>query len=95
MGPLQKKDGTFRVLTVLFDLTKLDTDDALYEVYKHTTFLQRTLDQGKPTWKQRLIVTFSLKYRDYQREIRRCQLETCPEACFKKNPQKNRQMSFK
>lgn len=59
---------------VTFDLTKLDTDDALYEVYKNTTFYKERWIKENDL-EQRLIVTFSLKYRDYQRGIRRSQLE--------------------
>ena len=60
-------DGTF-------DLTKLYADNSLYEVYKNTTFYKERWIKENDL-EQRLIVTFSMKYRDYQREIRRSQLE--------------------
>jgi transposase len=72
-------DGTF-------DLTKLDTDEALSEAYKDTTFYKERWIRENDL-EQRLVVTYSLKYRDYQREIRRTQLERAMKL-VQKNPQK-------
>ena len=72
-------DGTF-------DLTKLDTDEALAETYKNTTFYkERWINENG--LEQRLIITFSLKYRNYQREIRHAQIERAMKL-VQKNPQK-------
>jgi len=69
-----------------FDLTKLDTDDALAETYKNTTFYkERWINEN--SLDQRLIITFSTKYRNYQREIRRAQIERAMKL-VQKNPQK-------
>jgi transposase len=72
-------DGTF-------DLTKLDTDEALSEAYKDTAFYKERWIRENDL-EQRLVVTYSLKYRDYQREIRRTQLERAMKL-VQKNPQK-------
>ncbi len=72
-------DGTF-------DLTKLDTAGALSEAYKDTTFYKERWIKENDL-EQRLIVTYSLKYRDYQREIRRAQLARAMKL-VQKNPQK-------
>lgn len=69
-----------------FDITKLDTDNTLFEVYKNTTFYkERWINENG--LEQRLVVTYSLKYRGYQREIRRAQLERATKF-VQKNPQK-------
>lgn len=69
-----------------FDLTKLDTDDAVAETYKNTTFYkERWINENG--LEQRLIITFSLKYKNYQKEIRRAQLERAMKL-VQKNPQK-------
>ena len=57
-----------------FDLEKLDEDKAIYEKYKTETFFKERWIQ-EDGLEQKLIVTFSLKYRDYQRQIRNRQLE--------------------
>jgi transposase len=69
-----------------FDLTKLDTAEALSEAYKDTTFYKERWIKENDL-EQRLIVTYSLKYRDYQREIRRAQLARAMKL-VQKNPQK-------
>ena len=72
-------DGTF-------DLTKLDTDETLAEAYKNKTFYkERWINENG--LEQRLIITFSLKYRNYQREIRHAQIERAMKL-VQKNPQK-------
>ena len=69
-----------------FDITKLDADDTVFVVYKNTTFYkERWINENG--LEQRLIVTYSLKYRDYQREIRRAQLERATKL-VQKSPQK-------
>lgn len=74
-----------------YDISLLDKDEKLYEKYKLETF-------HKERWikedglEQKLVVTYSLKYRDYQRQIRNKQLdrackliETRPADIKKKN----------
>jgi transposase len=72
-------DGTF-------DLTKLDTDDTVSEAYKNTTFYKERWIKENGL-EQRLLVTYSLKYRNYQRKIRRAQLERVMKL-VQKNPQR-------
>jgi transposase len=69
-----------------FDLTKLDTDDTIFEAYKNTTFYKERWIKENGL-EQRLLVTYSLKYSNYQMEIRRAQLERAMKL-VQKNPQK-------
>lgn len=56
------------------DISKLETDEKLAEKYKNTIFYkERWIKDGK--LEQRLIVTYSIKYRDYLRHIRNSQIE--------------------
>lgn len=57
-----------------FDISKLDKDEDLYEKYKKETFFKERWIK-EDGLEQKLIVTYSLKYRDYQQQIRRKQLE--------------------
>ena len=72
-------DGTF-------DLSKLNADDTLFEAYKDTTFYKERWIKENDL-EQRLIVTYSLKYKNYQREIRRAQLERAMKLVLN-NPKK-------
>lgn len=57
-----------------FDISSLDNDSVLYEKFKHDTFFkERWISEDG--LEQKLIVTYSLKFRDYQRQIRNRQLE--------------------
>ena len=70
----------------LFDISKIDTDEAVAEAYKSTTFYkERWIKENG--FEQRLVVTFSLKYRYYQRSVRQSQIERAMKA-IEKNPQK-------
>jgi len=69
-----------------YDISKLDTDEAIAEVYKNTTFYKERWIKENGL-EQRLLVTYSLKYRNYQREIRRSQIERAI-TLVEKNPQK-------
>ena len=70
----------------LFDISKIDTDEAVAEAYKSTTFYkERWIKENG--FEQRLVVTFSLKYRNYQRSVRQSQIERAMKA-IEKNPQK-------
>ena len=83
---LSKSDWHIPGTEGTFDLTKLDTDDTVSEAYKNTTFYKERWIKENDL-EQKLIVTFSLKYRNYQREIRRAQLERAIKL-LQKNPQK-------
>jgi len=56
------------------DIEMLDQDELTYEKYKTETFFKERWIK-EDGLEQKLIVTFSLKYRDYQRQIRSRQLE--------------------
>lgn len=58
----------------LFDISLLDSDEKAYEKYKSKTFYKERWIK-EDGLEQKLIVTYSLKYRDYQRKIRAGQLE--------------------
>ena len=58
----------------LFDISPLDKDKETYEKYKSETFYKERWIK-EDGLEQKLIVTYSLKYRDYQRQIRNRQLE--------------------
>lgn len=57
-----------------FDISKLDDDSVLYEKFKNDTFYKERWIK-EDGLEQKLIVTYSLKFRDYQRQIRNRQLE--------------------
>lgn len=57
-----------------FDISKLDDDSALYEKFKNDTFYKERWIK-EDDLEQKLIVTYSLKFRDYQCQIRNRQLE--------------------
>lgn len=79
-----------------FDIRHLDEDVELYEKFKNDTFY-------KARWikedglEQKLIVTYSLKFRDYQRQIRNRQLERALKLLDGniKNIDKKRQNDYK
>lgn len=57
-----------------YDISTLDQDEATYEKYKAETFYKERWIK-EDGLEQKLIITYSLKYRDYQRQIRNRQLE--------------------
>jgi len=57
-----------------YDIKMLDQDEITYEKYKTETFYKERWIK-EDGLEQKLIVTYSLKYRDYQRQIRNRQLE--------------------
>lgn len=57
-----------------YDIGMLDKDEVAYEKYKTETFYKERWIK-EDGLEQKLIVTYSLKYRDYQRQIRERQLE--------------------
>ena len=58
----------------VYDISMLDEDKKVYEKYKLETFYKERWIK-EDGLEQKLIVTYSLKYRDYQRQIRNRQLE--------------------
>mgnify|MGYP001012663698 CR=1 FL=1 len=58
----------------LYDVSLLDKDEETYEKYKSEIFYKERWIK-EDGLEQKLIVTYSLKYRDYQRQIRNRQLE--------------------
>ena len=57
-----------------YNISILEEDEAAYEKYKSETFYkERWINENG--LEQKLIVTYSLKYRDYQRQIRNKQLD--------------------
>lgn len=64
---------------VLYDLSKLEENDALKERYYDKIFYkERWIDRG--TYEEKMIVTFSLKYQSYQRKVRSAQIERAEQA---------------
>ncbi len=57
-----------------YNIEKLRTDDALKEKYKNVTFYKERWIKEDDI-EQRLIVTFSVKYQEYQKNIRNNQIE--------------------
>ncbi|MFA5576324.1 MAG: IS1634 family transposase [Tissierellaceae bacterium] len=58
----------------LFDISLFDKNNSMYERYKSKTFFKERWIK-EDGLEQRLIVTYSLRYRDYQRNLRNGQLE--------------------
>ncbi|MDA3847562.1 MAG: IS1634 family transposase [Vallitaleaceae bacterium] len=78
--------------TSTFDLRTFDADQTLYEKFKTMTFYKERWIK-EDGLEQKLIITYSLKYRDYQRQIRNRQLERAtkliennPKSINKKRP---------
>lgn len=57
-----------------FNINTLDDNKTLYETYKKDTFYKERWIK-EDGLEQKLVVTFSLKFRDYQRQIRNKQIE--------------------
>lgn len=69
-----------------YNIEKLRTDKKLMEQYKDKTFYkERWINEDGI--EQRLIVTFSVKYQEYQRNIRKNQIERAKKM-IEKNPKK-------
>ncbi len=79
-----------------FDLRKFDEDDELWDKYRNVTFYKERWIKENDL-EQKLIVTFSLKYRGYQRQIRNKQLERASKliATNPKSIGKKRQNDYK
>ena len=69
-----------------YNIEKLRTDENLIEAYRDKTFYkERWIKDGK--LEQRLIVTFSVKYQEYQKHIRNNQIERAKKM-IEQNPKK-------
>ena len=69
-----------------YNIEKLRTDEKLIETYKDKIFYkERWIKDGK--LEQRLIVTFSVKYQEYQKHIRNNQIERAKKM-IEQNPKK-------
>jgi transposase len=70
---LDPSGWTHPSITGSFDISKLDEDQNLYKKFMNDTFYKERWIK-EDGLEQKLIVTYSLKYRDYQRQIRNRQL---------------------
>lgn len=69
-----------------YNIEKLRTDEKLIEIYKNKTFYKERWIK-EDGLEQRLIVTYSVKYQEYQKNIRNNQIERAKKL-IEKNPQK-------
>ncbi len=69
-----------------YNIEKLRTDERLIEAYKDKTFYKERWIKENGI-EQRLIVTYSVKYQEYQRHIRNNQIERAKKL-IEKNPKK-------
>lgn len=69
-----------------YNIEKLRTDSKLIEIYKDKTFYKERWIKEDDI-EQRLIVTYSVKYREYQKNIRNNQIERAKKL-IEKNPKK-------
>ena len=69
-----------------YNISKLRTDEKLMEKYKDKTFYKERWIKENGL-EQRLIVTFSVKYQEYQKHIRECQINRAKKL-IETNPKK-------
>lgn len=69
-----------------YNIEKLRTDEKLIEAYKNKTFYKERWIK-EDDLEQRLIVTYSVKYQEYQKNIRNNQIKRA-EKLIEKNPKK-------
>lgn len=93
---LSPEEWTHPITKEIFNISKFDKDESLYEKYKNTTFFKERWIKENGL-EQKLIVTYSLKYRGYQRQIRCKQLERATKLINNdpKNINKKRPNDFK
>lgn len=79
-----------------FDLSKIEESEELKEKYKNAVFYKERWIK-EDGLEQHLIVTFSLKYKDYQRKIRQGQIDRATKAVDQgaKSLKKHRQNDYK
>ncbi|EIW16744.1 transposase IS4 family protein, partial [Pelosinus fermentans B4] len=93
---LSKKEWKIPGKEGIYDISKLDTDETIANAYKNVTFYKERRIRENDL-EQKLVVTYSIKYRNYQREIRKAQIERAIKL-VDKNPQnisKHNQNDFK
>ena len=71
----------------VIDISKLDTDEALRTKWKDTTFYKEKWIKDDDGFEQKMIVTYSIKYADYQRNIRSNQVKRASNL-INSNPKK-------
>lgn len=93
---LEPTGWTHPSFTETFDISTFDENDVLYEKIKNDTFYKERWIK-EDGLEQKLIVTYSLKYRDYQRQIRNRQLERAVKLLDNKpkNIDKKKQNDYK
>ena len=69
-----------------YNINALRTDEKLMEIYKDKTFY-KTIEMNENNLEQRLIITFSVKYQEYQMKIRNNQIERAKKL-IEKSPKK-------
>lgn len=69
-----------------YNIEKLRTDESLIEIYRDKTFYKERWIK-EDGLEQKLIVTYSVKYQEYQKHIRNSQLERA-QRLIEKNPKK-------
>lgn len=69
-----------------YNISHLRTDEKLMEKYKDVTFY-KTIALNENNLEQKLIITFSVKYQEYQKKIRNNQIERAKKL-IEKNPKK-------
>lgn len=83
---LESTDWKLSGSTKSYDITKLEDTEASKELYKDKTFYkERWINENG--LEQKLIVTYSLKYKNYQEKIRNAQIERARKA-ISNNPSK-------
>ena len=93
---LDKEGWSLEGASGSFNLSKIEESEELKEKYKNAVFYKErwTKEDGL---EQHLIVTFSLKYKDYQRKIRQGQIDRATKAVDQgaKGLEKHRQNDYK
>lgn len=69
------------------DISKLFTDDNLAKKWKNTTFYKERWIKDNDGFEQRIIISFSLKYKLYQEKIRQSQIQRA-QKLIDSNPKK-------
>jgi len=93
---LSKEGWRLEGVSKTFDLSKIEDSGELKDTYKETVFYKdRWINEGG--LEQHLIVTYSLKYKEYQQQIREKQVERAVKLIEKRpaNLKKHRQNDYK
>lgn len=93
---LDKKEWHMEGMIGTFDISNLEESDEIKDIYRKSTFYKERWIK-EDGLEQKLIVTFSLKYKEYQRHIRNGQIERAAKL-IKTKPsslKKHRQNDYK